>query len=192
MKLFFSHSSPYARMVRVLIRELGLEVDEIETITKDNPEELIKANPLGKIPVLQIGEQAIFDSQVILRYLDDTYGEGQYQPRDLAEATWLATVQGIVDEALTMTLEKKRPEPLRYSFWVQRYQIAIPRSLTWLEQTPGVLEDSVNQMRINLAVALDYLDFRHPELHWREGAPLMHQWHQSFRRRPSFLATKPY
>lgn len=76
MKLFYSDASPYARCVRVVIRHLDIDgIDELKTDPFDNSEALLQANPLGRVPCLQLNDgSAIYDSEVILRFFDFEFG----------------------------------------------------------------------------------------------------------------------
>ena len=71
MKLIIATPSPYARKVRVVLREKNIDCEEIidipwnkDTLTKD-------LNPIGKIPILLQDEMApLYDSKVIGQYLE--------------------------------------------------------------------------------------------------------------------------
>jgi glutathione S-transferase len=41
---------------------------------QNKPEWFLKLSPLGKVPVLQVGDKVIFESSVILEYIDESYG----------------------------------------------------------------------------------------------------------------------
>ena len=90
MQLIMSPLSPFVRFVRVAVRELGLE-DAIEEVRADTtpyttPDVLRTANPLGKIPALVRDDgPAIYDSRVILRYLDTVAGGRLYPESRLWE-----------------------------------------------------------------------------------------------------------
>ncbi|WP_335917624.1 glutathione S-transferase N-terminal domain-containing protein [Shewanella chilikensis] len=79
MQLYYSTASPYARVVRVIARELGLALDEKLVNPFDNSDELLSVNPLGKIPCLLLDDgAALFDSEVIARYLDARFGQDRF------------------------------------------------------------------------------------------------------------------
>ena len=54
MRLYYSETSPYARKVRLVVREKHLcdRVQELVSNPFDDPPELTAANPLGKVPAL--------------------------------------------------------------------------------------------------------------------------------------------
>ena len=135
MQLLYSPASPYARKVRILLRMFKVleQTKEIETSPLDNDPKLLELNPLGKIPCLITAEGLpLYDSQVICRYLDETYNEGNLHPS--GSDRWsgerdLSLIQGILDEAVFVTIEKRRDKALQSDFWRERYQTAILRSL---------------------------------------------------------------
>lgn len=194
MKLYYSPNSPYSRKVRVLCRELGLtEVKEIQVDTKDNDPGFIAANPLGKVPALTTPEgEVLFDSQVICEYIDQNYNEGRWQQQTWPDKVALAAVQGMMDLSVTMIIEKRRPEEKLFDYWLERYQVAIPRSLQWLSTHHGPsFTESPDLLSISLGCLLEYLDFRHPEVSWRSQVPEFGEWHDIFKRRQSMVQTRP-
>ena len=120
MKLRHAHASPYARKVRVLIREAGLlaRVEEIETATTPvaTPAVLWTENPSGRIPVLILDDGAtLFDSRVITRYLDSLHGKPKFYPATAPEHWTVmrqeATAEGLLDSAVNTRYEMAlRPE----------------------------------------------------------------------------------
>ena len=77
MKLIYSLTSPYARKVRILLLEKGIDatVEHVIASPLAEPEKVIPANPLGKIPVLLTNAGALYDSPVICEYLDGLEGQ---------------------------------------------------------------------------------------------------------------------
>src|ERR1700733_4184091 len=87
MKLFYASGSPYARIVRVVVRELGLaaRVEEIEVTLRDPTSSLLPYNPGGKVPTLQLDDGTILnESLLVLAYLDTQHGGRQMLPMDRA------------------------------------------------------------------------------------------------------------
>ena len=198
MKLFCSKTSPYARKVRVAIEELGL-ADQVEEAVVDPfapPPDLLAANPLSRIPTLvtERGE-ALPDSALILDYLAHrksglaTLARGSKRWEVLRRAQ---IADGVIDAAVSIVMEKRRPESIHYLPFLDRQTQIIGRALDQLNadagllalQTPGVCE-------ITCGVALGYLDFRLPYLEWRKGRePLAHRY-TVFAQRPSMQKTQP-
>ena len=154
MKLFSSKTSPFARKVRVTILELGLEglVEEVFTDWSANEPEFLATNPLGQIPALitEKGE-TLPGSDLIIEYLQTRGGTLTSLPRGSARWSKLKRAQladGILEAAVSILLESRRPEGERSPSWVARKQAAIERSLdvleleaeTLLTEVPSVVE----------------------------------------------------
>jgi glutathione S-transferase len=194
-----SPSSPFARKVRIAMRMLGLaDTIRVEnTDTMDPKDSVRRQNPLGKIPVLILEDgTALYDSRVILEYLDDRAGGGRIIPRAGAERFAALHLQaigdGIMDAGVLQIYEQRwRPEARREPRWVEHQAGKIARALDLLEQEPPPLAPMIHVGHITLASALGYLDFRFGE-GWRAGHPRLVQWLGEFAAKvPAFAETKP-
>ena len=113
MKLIFSPASPFVRKVRVMVHEAGLleRVEDMVVTTTALATDPVarRANPLGKIPALILDNgQAIFDSRVICRYLDDLSCVGLYPAERLWDVLTLeALADGIMEAAVLMVYETR-------------------------------------------------------------------------------------
>ena len=126
MKLLMSPLSPYARMIRILIRELDLmeTVEEVQITTTvfDSAPDIIAANPLGKIPALVRDDgPTLYDSRVIGRFLNDVAGAELYPESRIWEILTLeATAIGIMDATVSMSYEARlRPESQQSPDWIE-------------------------------------------------------------------------
>ncbi|BAJ00748.1 glutathione S-transferase [Shewanella violacea] len=197
MKLFYSDASPYSRCVRLVIRHLGITgIDEVITNPLDNGEDLLEVNPLGKVPCLQLNDgSSLFDSEVILRYLDCEFGEGQLF--GIREHNWIgeshfSLIKGLLDSADALRQEQMRQEEGKRSpFWTGRFEQALLRGLQHIEQTGLAMSRDLSIQQICLACLLEYIDFRHGELEWRKVAPALALWLSEFDRLPAMQATRP-
>lgn len=198
MQLYYAAASPFARKVRVLVREKGLQarVDEILVNPFANPEDLHAVNPLGKIPALLLSDgTALFDSPVICEYLDTISGAPRLLPKE-GEKRWQvlcmqALADGIMDSAVAMIYESRRPETLRSTEWQQRRQQSILRSIRVLDDDSSLLSGAVNIGSIAVACALGYLDFRLPDLNWRQDHPHVATAYAGLSNLPGLQATPP-
>lgn len=192
MKLLVSHTSPYARKCRVLVRELGLldQVEEIEAHPFENGELLLNANPLGRVPCL-IGEDgnSITESLFIAEVLNGTADAPWSNTLDNRRMDILAT--GLIDLAVARRVEMVRDEASWSDYWIGRREDGIRRTLDVLENQSGSFRGEKSLEGLTLAVALDYLDFRFPESQWRDGRPGLRSIHQNWSTRPSFGETAP-
>ncbi|HZR37666.1 MAG TPA: glutathione S-transferase N-terminal domain-containing protein [Nevskia sp.] len=200
MKLYLSLTSPYARKVRMVVRELGL-VDLVQEAVVDPwnaGADFLAANPLSKVPTLVTDKgEALPDSKLIVEYLL-TRGRGLATlPRGAQRWALLRRQQlaeGIIDAAVAMRLEQAmRPPEFAYQGWLDRQVGSINRALDALDLDAGELlhEGPVRMVEIAVGAALGYLDFRQPQLQWRHGRERLASWYFSFAQRPSMQATQP-
>jgi glutathione S-transferase len=199
MIMRFSPSSPFVRKVRIAIALLGFDKDvTIERAdTTDPSDSLRKMNPLGKIPVLIIEDgSAVYDSRVILDYLDDRAGGGKIVPRDskarLAALRLQALADGILDASILTVYEGRyRKAEMHEPKWLELQAGKVSRALAVLETAPPPIDPIPNVGQIALACALGYRDFRFGD-GWRGEHPRLVAWLDNFAAQvPAFAATKP-
>ena len=202
MILRFSPSSPFVRKVRIAAALLGLdsEITLERADTTDPNDTLRKINPLGKIPVLILDDgSAIYDSRVILDYLDERAGGGKIVPRQGAKRVAALRLQalcdGILDASILTVYEGRFRKPeMHEAKWLDLQAGKVSRALALLEAAPPSLDagqglPDVGQ--ITLACALGYRDFRFGDS-WRSQHPRLVAWLDNFAARvPAFAATKP-
>lgn len=196
MKLIHSLTSPYARKVRILTIEKGID-DRIEAVIASplvEPDKVIPANPLGKIPVLLTDSGALYDSPVICEYLDGLAGDPRLPAS--GEARWdilrvQALADGIMDAAFSLVMERLRPEAQRSPEWSGRWEGAIRRACAEADRDFPKLPGIFDLGQIAMAAALGYLAFRLPDIGWQEQCPTLARWWEEARQRPSVTATIP-
>jgi glutathione S-transferase len=194
-----SPASPFGRKVKIAAALLGLS-DRIEVTvadTLDPNEPLRRQNPLGKIPtlVLESGE-TLFDSRVIVDYLDALAGGGGVIPTS-GEARFKALrlqalADGLMDAALMGVYETRfRPEGMRVPAWLDHQAGKVERALAALEADHATPGGPITIGEIAVACALGYLDLRFAG-RWREAHPRLVAWLQDFEARvPAFDKTRP-
>lgn len=198
MLLRTSLTSPFGRKARMAALYLGL-MDRIRIETADplNPDDPIRRdNPLGKIPALiPDGGAAIYDSRVILEYLDHLAGGGKIIPRDMDARIQCLTMQalgdGIMDAAILIVYEARhRPEAIHHKPWLDYQRGKVERSLAAFAAAPPDPEN-LNAGTIALACALGYIDWR-KQVDWRALQPSLVAWLDTLRTaHPAFEATHP-
>jgi glutathione S-transferase len=192
-----SPASPFGRKVRIAADMLGLS-DRItveKADTADPNDELRRQNPLGKIPVLIAQDgTSLYDSRVILDYLDHLAGGGRIVPAGeprFAALTHQALFDGVMDACILRVYEARwRPAEHHVQPWLDHQTGKVERALAHAE---AALSDPVAQLHvghITQACALGYLDFRFGGA-WRDGHPRLVAWLADFAARvPAFAATK--
>ena len=194
-----SPSSPFVRKVRIAASVLGLdrEIGLVPADTMNASDTVRLQNPLGKIPsrVLEDGT-VLFDSRVILEYLDHRAGGGRIIPTDidarLAALRLQALADGMMDASVLLVYEGRWRAPERHEpKWIEHQAGKVERTLAALEAAPPALSPTPDVGQIALACALGYRDFRFGDA-WRRDRPRLVAWLDRFAARvPAFAATAP-
>jgi len=191
-------ASPFARKVRIGASLLGLTAKiELQAADANDPADTLrKQNPLGKLPVLVLDDgTTIFDSRVILDYLDHLAGGGRIVPRDpmarIAAMRLQALCDGICDASLLVIYEDRfRPADKRVQSWIDRQAEKVERGLAALEAAPPKLDAVPDVGQIALACTLGYRDLRFNGT-WRKQYPRLVAWLDKFAAQvPAFEETK--
>ena len=203
MKLIGSTSSPYVRKVRVVMAEKKLDYQFVEEDVWAADTTIMQSNPLGKVPCLVMeGGEALFDSRVIVEYLDTLSPVGKLIPvvgRERAEVkTWEALADGTMDALVAARLEQHwsgRTAEQRSPAWVERQIGKTHASLKAMSQglgeKPFCAGIYLSLADIAVGCALGYLDFRFQEIEWRSQYPNLAKLHEKLMQRPSFADTIP-
>ncbi|MBU4634568.1 glutathione S-transferase [Pseudomonas chlororaphis] len=202
MTLFHNPASPYVRKVMVLLHETG-QLDRValhaSQLTPVNPDAALNQdNPLGKIPALRLADgNVLYDSRVILDYLDQQHVGNPLIPRE-GSARWrrltlAALADGVMDASVLIRYELALRAPEKHwELWLDGQRDKIRRALAVLEADAiAELASHFDVAAISVACALGYLDFRHPDLQWRDVQPRLAAWYAEVSQRPSMLATQP-
>jgi len=194
MELICSLTSPYARRVRVLAHELGIE-DQLK-IKVVKPREssgyLWTINPVGKVPTLRLNDgTGIFDSLIICDYLIATYSAewGLEQQTDLWQYRTRLSLLNQTSDAGSQArklLAQDPPQAHAADFQLSK----VHRSLTHLETTWISLETELSLASIGLACTFDWLLERFPEISWPDLYPRIGRWFDEFKTRESMLKTQ--
>src|SRR5262245_12947592 len=179
--------SPFVRKVRIAASVLGLDRDIVlEPAETTDPSDRLRAqNPLGKIPALITEDgTALFDSRVILEYLDHRAGGGRIipaaAPRRFSALRLQALADGIMDAAVLTVYEGRwREAEHREPKWLDHQAGKIARALVALEAEPPTQDGTPDVGQIALACALGYLDLRF-EGRWRADHPRLVAWLDAF------------
>jgi glutathione S-transferase len=193
-----SPASPFVRKVRIAASVLGLDRDiKLEPAETTDPADSVRTqNPVGKIPVLILEDgTALYDSRVILEYLDHAAGGSRIIPRE-PTAKFLALRQqamcdGILDACILRVYEGRwRPVEHHVAKWVEHQTGKVTRALAALEADLPGLDAPPHVGQITAACVLGYLDLRF-EGAWRKDHPRLVAWLDKFAAAvPAFAATK--
>jgi glutathione S-transferase len=203
MKLIGSITSPYVRKVRIVMAEKKLDYQFVSEDVWAADTNISASNPLGKVPCLVMeGGEALFDSRVIVEYVDTLSPVGKLIPgagRERAEVkTWEALSDGLLDAAILARLEASWPgrkEGERSQAWIDRQLKKIDDSLIAMDRALAERSNCVG-IHLSLAdiavgVAVGYLDFRFPQIDWRGQHPNLAGLYERMSQRQSFKDTLP-
>ena len=203
MKLLGAVTSPYVRKVRIVMAEKKLEYEFVQEDVWAASTSIVLSNPLGKVPCLLMESgEALYDSRVIVEYLDTLSPVGKLIPPSGRERTevkvWEALADGLLDAAIAARLE---------AHWVGRSEAE--RSQAWIDRQLGKVHDTLaaiskglsdNSMcagihlslaDIAVGCALGYLDFRFPNIAWRRDYPNLDKLQEKLMQRQSFIDSMP-
>ncbi len=158
-------------------------------------EEVLRDNPLGKIPTLVLDDgTALFDSRVICEYLDGLHDGPKLIPAEGTERfrqlRWQVLGDGLTDILLLWRTEQMRPggpsEVITAAF--ARKVRAV---FALLDAEADDLAATFGIGQISIVCALGQIDFRFHESHWRDAFPRLAAWHRTVAARPAIAATTP-
>ncbi|HEY4374576.1 MAG TPA: glutathione S-transferase [Burkholderiales bacterium] len=200
MKLIGSQASPYVRKVRIVMAEKKIEFEHV----LENPwvadTHVPDYNPLGKVPCLVMEDGgAVFDSRVIVEYLDTINPVNKLIPASgrarVEVRCWEALGDGICDAAIAARLEAQRPPERQSEDWIRRQLGKVDGALVaaarGLGDKPWCAGNNFSLADVATGVALGYLDFRFPQIDWRNTHANLARLAEKLVARPSFAETAP-
>ena len=203
MKLIGSLTSPYVCKVRIVLAEKKLDYTFVSEDVWSADTRITESNPLGKVPCLIMeGHEAVFDSRVIVEYLDTLSPVGKLIPSGgrerAAVKTWEALADGVMDAAILARMESiwpGRSDSQRSQAWIDRQMGKISTSLqamsAGLGDKPFCSGVHMSLSDIAVGCALGYLDFRYGQIDWRTTHPNLHKLYDKLSQRQSFIDCIP-
>jgi len=203
MKLIGSAASPYVRKVRVVLAEKRLDYQFLIEDVWAAETTIASSNPLGKVPCLIMeGGEAMFDSRVIVEYLDTLSPVGKLIPqqsRERAEVkTWEALADGVMDAGVLWRLEATwsgRADGERSAAWIERQRTKVLDGVAamakGLGDKPFCSGIHLSLSDIAVGCTLGWLNLRFPEIDWRADHANLGKLYDKLMLRPSFIDTKP-
>jgi glutathione S-transferase len=203
MKLLGSLTSPYVRKVRIVMSEKKLDYQFVVEDVWAKDSQIALSNPLSKVPCLVMeGGEAVFDSRVIVEYLDTLSPVGKLIPptgRERIEVrTWEALADGLLDASILARLEATwggRTAEQRSQTWIDRQMSRVTASLKSMSQglgdKPWCHGNAFTLADVSVGCALGYLDFRFAHIAWRGDYPNLHKLYDKLAARQSFIDTAP-
>lgn len=211
MELILIPGSPYARKVRIVATELGLSFD-LRMLERYPPtvDEVGEHNPALRVPILRDGDMELFESDLIVEYLLQTYGYKPIAPHDppflpaiyREEAQWTDRKRAAIIQTATDTLvnhaylnwcglDETRRNLMGFDL-AARWEQRIARCLDWLDfeaKPDGFVPGYMTLQDIALVCMLEWTDAR-MRFPWREGRPNLIALVETFRDRASFADSR--
>jgi glutathione S-transferase len=201
MKLIGTLASPFVRKVRVVMADKKIDYAFIIDNVWSPDTKIAESNPLGKVPCLIMEDGgAMFDSHVIVEYLDTLTPVGKLIPQQSRERAgvkcWEALADGVLDAAVLIRLEKTlRPAEHQSQEWITRQMGKVRAGLqalsSGLGETPYCAGNQYTLADVAVGCTLGWLSFRFPEINWREDHPNLGKLFDKVSERPSFKDTVP-
>jgi glutathione S-transferase len=200
MKLLATLTSPYARKVRIALAEKKIEYALVEVSPLAEEDAVAAVNPLSKIPALIVEDGLhVYDSRVIVEYLDSVSPVSRLIPETsrqrIAVKRWEALADGICDAAAAIVMERRRAPQQQDPTWIDRQLRKIRRGVAELGRELGDKSwcngEAYSLADIATGCALAYLDFRLPEIDWRDENPNLVRLAEKLGKRASFADTAP-
>ncbi|MBV8665351.1 MAG: glutathione S-transferase N-terminal domain-containing protein [Burkholderiaceae bacterium] len=202
MKLIGSNASPYVRKVRIVMAEKKLDYSFVVEDVWSSETTIMESNPLGKVPCLVMEDGgAMFDSRVIVEYLDTLTPVGKLIPpngRERAEVKcWEALADGVLDAAILVRLERnQRPTAQQSQQWIGRQLDKVKAGLAAMDAGLGERAfcsgSHYSLADVSTGCALGWLAFRFPEIEWRNDHPNLAKLFDKLSERQSFKDTIPH
>lgn len=200
MKLHWSPRSPYVRKVMIVAHETGTVsrlqcVRSVVAMDRPNPD-VMRDNPLGKIPTLVTPHGSLFGSLVICEYLDGLHEGTPLFPRErqarFEALRWHALGDGMLDVAVLWRNEGMQPAAQRNQQWLASFELKMRSALDTVErESPQLARAPLSIGHVAIGCALGYLDYRFEDVAFRQGRPGLSAWLEQFEQRPSAKQTHP-
>jgi glutathione S-transferase len=200
MKLLGTHPSPFARKVRIVLAEKKIDCEFVVETPYGADSKIPAHNPLGKVPVLVLDEgRTVYDSRVIVEFLDSISPFSRLIPADHRERIevrrWEALADGVIEAAVLVRVENQRKVRERSAALIERQMGKVRAGIDAMERDLGdtawCTGTSYSLADIAVGACLGWLDFRFPQLGWRDDHPNLAQLVAKLGKRQSFIDTVP-
>ena len=198
MRLRHTAASPFVRKVLVFAHECGLadRIDLVPTNTWDPHTDLVRDNPIGKVPTLITADGVFLGSLSCCDYLDTLHGGERLIPNESPRRWQVMRLHALADGAMeaavaSVTERTRRPQAFVHQPFVERQHGKIWRTLAIIEAELPEASEPPDLGQVTLGCVLGYLDFRFPDLDWRAQFPRTAACQSVFQTRASMAATQP-
>ena len=208
MKLYYTDWSPYARKVRVasIERNIDKEIELIpasigyaERTLKVTESNLTTYNPSGRVPTLITNSgEAIFDSTVIIHYLDGIGDMAPIIPSNYKARIKALRLNSLVDEVIDamrhLSFEARRAEELRLPDYLDALNSKVNRGLSLLEDEASEFDpigENLDIGEISIGCLLQSIKIRRPDSIFNKERKNLDNWSEKLFSKDSMLQTEP-
>ena len=208
LKLYSTDWSPWVRKVRISAIERNID-HKIEIIPADIgfadktlkivESELTQYNPSGRVPTLITEEgQIIFDSTVIVHYLDSIGKADTIVSKNIEEKVKSLKINALVDEVIDslrhLSFENRREKDMRLPVWIDALDGKIKRGIKIIENELEYLSqpkvDVLDIADVSVIILIGSIR-RNPKSLYNIFSEDLNSWYNGMEKRKSVYETKP-
>ena len=208
LKLYSTDWSPWVRKVRIsaIERNIGHKIEMIpanigfaEKTLKTVESKLTKYNPSGRVPTLLTEEgQTIFDSTVIVHYLDSIGNADTIISTDIGKKIKSLKINALVDEVIDslrhLSFENRREKNIRLPDWIDALDAKIKRGIKTIENELEYLSqpkvDVLDIADVSVIILIGSIR-RNPKSLYNIFSDDLDSWYNGMEKRKSVYETKP-
>lgn len=197
-RLYHVPLSPFCRKVRLSLAEKRIEVELIEERYWEDKTELLRRNPAGKLPILQMDGRTLADSVAICEYLEEKFpspmlipagAEGRYEVRRLVawfdDKFYREVSAKLLEERVNKKLMKKGyPDSKNVKEGARAIKYHLDYMAWLLDQRRWLAGDSMSLADFAAAAQLSCLDYI-SDVDWNRSA-VVKDWYAKIKSRPAF------
>src|SRR5579863_2130457 len=178
---------PYVQRAVIALDEKGVAFERVDIDLADKPDWFLKISPLGRTPVLQVGDTAIFESAVILEYLEETEPKPLHPADALRRAEhrgWIEFGSAVLNDIAGLY---SAPDEAAFKAKVVQLEVRFARIETQLAAVPWFDGDTFSLVDAVFGPVFRYFDVfdQISDFGILAGKPKVARWRASLAARPS-------
>lgn len=191
LRLISFHLCPYVQRNAIVLQEKGVNHDIAYIDLADKPDWFVALSPRGKVPVLQVDDVVLFESNAILEYLDETHAPRMHPEDPLQRArdrAWFSVANAVNASVYQMIKVQDRDALTQHASTLARHLTMLQAEITgplWRGDTMCLM-DAVAYPGLQRSRWLEEL---YPELGIFSQAPGVQTWEATLAQHPSVIAS---
>jgi glutathione S-transferase len=187
LKLISHRLCPYVQRAVIALSEKGVAFERIDIDLANKPDWFLKISPLGRTPVLVVGNHAIFESAVILEYLEETEAKPLHPADPLVRAehrAWIEFGSAVLNDIAGFYAAQ---DEANFKAKVAQLEQRFARLEARIAATPWFDGDGFSLVDAVFGPVFRYFDVFDKIADFRvlAGKPKLARWRQSLAARPS-------